>query len=94
MSSIGGFLLPGLLFAWLKFPGGDYLRLNTRLYIGILFLAIVLLVVASPFISLTYEINQLLDLPSSMNDVEKTNSRPREQCQPAYPAIDRYEAAG
>lgn len=71
MSSIGGFLVPALLFGWLKYPGGDYLKLNRRFNGWLMMMAIVTLVAASPLISYTYELNQQLDLPSFMDPIEK-----------------------
>ncbi|MEO6167231.1 MAG: CPBP family intramembrane glutamic endopeptidase [Chitinophagales bacterium] len=71
MSSLGGFLVPALLFAFIKFPGGDFLFLNRKFNAMLLLLAVVVLAAAGPFISFAYTINQQLDLPAFLDSVEK-----------------------
>jgi len=71
MSSLGAFLVPSLLFAFLKFPGGDFLMLKRRMHLSLPVLAILILALSAPFISVLYELNQRLDLPSFLDNVEK-----------------------
>lgn len=71
MSSLGFFLVPSILFALLKFPGGDFLSLKRKFNGLLLPLAIVILVCAGPFISFTSQLNQQLDLPASLDAFEK-----------------------
>ncbi len=71
MASLGSFLIPAMLFGWIKFPGGDFLKLNSRLPIIILVLGILILVTSSPFIDFIYSINRELKLPSVFSGVEK-----------------------
>ncbi|MBA2407802.1 MAG: CPBP family intramembrane metalloprotease, partial [Chitinophagales bacterium] len=71
MASIGAFLIPAILFAFMKFPGGDFLRLNTRLRLPLILLAIIIFSIVAPFISFTYELNQGLNLPGGFNELEK-----------------------
>lgn len=71
MSSLGGFFVPAILFALLKWPGGDFLRLRRRYSLWLLPLAALVLASAGPFISYMYTLNQQLDLPSFLDPVEK-----------------------
>lgn len=71
MSSLGGFLVPALLFAFIKFPGGDFLQLNRKFNAMLLVLAVLVLAFAGPVISFVYTLNQQLDLPSSLDSIEK-----------------------
>lgn len=71
MSSLGGFFVPAILFALLKFPGGDFLRLRRRYTFWLLPMAALVLAFAGPFISFMYTLNQQLDLPSFLDPVEK-----------------------
>src|ERR1043165_455597 len=69
--TIGTFLVPALLFAKLKFPDGDYLRLNVKTNFLLVVLGILILMAAIPFIDLTYYLNQKLALPSFLSNIEK-----------------------
>ncbi|MBK9730820.1 MAG: CPBP family intramembrane metalloprotease [Chitinophagaceae bacterium] len=71
MSSLGGFFVPAILFALLKFPGGDFLRLRRKFTPWLLPLAALVLAFAGPFISFTYLLNQQLDLPAFLDPIEK-----------------------
>lgn len=72
MSSLGGFLVPAIFFALLKFPGGDFLKLRVKYNKWLLILAAAILVCSGPFISLAYLLNQQLDLPSFLDSVEQS----------------------
>jgi len=71
MASFGTFIIPTLMFAFAKFPGGDFLRLNVRTPFLFAFLGILILVSSTPFIDFTYEVNQMLKFPSFMSGMEK-----------------------
>lgn len=70
LSSIGAFLFPSLVFAWLKSPKGDYLKLKTKITWLHIVLGIVLFTVCQPVVSWLYTLNQQLHLPASMKAVE------------------------
>jgi membrane protease YdiL (CAAX protease family) len=72
MTSLGGFLVPAILFALLKFPGGDFLRLRKQFNGWLLVLAAVTLAASGPIISYIYEFNQQLNLPSFLDTLEKS----------------------
>ncbi|HYV93729.1 MAG TPA: type II CAAX endopeptidase family protein [Chitinophagales bacterium] len=69
--TLGLFLIPALLFAKLKFPEGDYLRLNAKTNFLFVLLGILILVTASPIIDFTYYLNQRLEFPSFLSRLEK-----------------------
>lgn len=71
MLTLGIFLLPALLFAKIKFPDGDYLRLNTKTTFLFVVLGIFILITSTPFVDFTYYINQQLKLPSFLSGLEK-----------------------
>lgn len=66
MSSVGLFLVPALIFAYTKRPGGDYLQTRTRTTILWLVVGCLLTLCASPFVGFLYEINQRLNLPGGL----------------------------
>ena len=69
-SSIGLFLVPALIFAYTKRPGGDYLQ-TRRPVSGFWFLiAILLPLAASPFTGFLYELNKGLNLPAGLVEAE------------------------
>jgi CAAX protease family protein len=74
MQTLGAFLIPALLFAKLKFPDGDFLRLNSKTTFVFVLLGILILVTSTPFIDFTYYLNQQLKLPSFLSDLEKSIS--------------------
>lgn len=71
MQSFGGFLVPALLFAKLKFPEGDFLRLNTKTSFILVILGIFILITSTPFIDLIYYLNQQMKLPAALSSLEK-----------------------
>jgi membrane protease YdiL (CAAX protease family) len=71
MLTLGTFLFPALLFAKMKFPDGDYLRLNAKTTFLFAVLGILILITSAPFIDLIYHLNQQLKLPSSLSGLEK-----------------------
>lgn len=71
MQSVGAFLIPAVLFAKIKFPDGDYLRLNARTTFLFIALGILILITSTPFVDLVYHLNQQLDLPSFLSGLEK-----------------------
>jgi membrane protease YdiL (CAAX protease family) len=70
--SIGLFIVSSLLLA-LFFGDNilDYLKLNKQPYLTSIILAIVIVVVASPFINFISEINSKLTLPSAFSSIEQ-----------------------
>ena len=74
MQTVGAFLIPALVFAKLKFPDGDFLRLNSKTNFVFVLLGILILVTSTPFIDLTYYLNQQLNLPSFLSGLEKSIS--------------------
>ena len=72
MSSIGAFMLPAVIFSVLKFPEGDFLKVNTRMNFSLLLISIVLLAVSGPVISMIYALNREIHLPSFLSSVEET----------------------
>jgi membrane protease YdiL (CAAX protease family) len=71
MQTFGAFLLPALLFAKLKFPDGDFLRLNTKTTFLFVLLGILILITSTPFVDLIYYFNQQLKLPAFLSGLEK-----------------------
>ena len=74
MQSVGAFLIPALLFAKIKFPDGDYLRLNAKITFLFVVLGILILITSTPFIDFMYYLNQQLQLPSFLSGLEKSIS--------------------
>jgi hypothetical protein len=72
LASIGTFLIPPLLFAWLKFPGGDYLKVRRSTSVSFVLLGILILLSATPFIDFTYQMNRLLTFPESLSEWEQS----------------------
>jgi uncharacterized protein len=70
VSSIGLFLVPALVFAYTKRPGGDFLQTRRPVNGFWLLMAIVLPLAASPFVSFLYELNQHLNLPQGLVEAE------------------------
>jgi len=71
MGSVGAFFLPTIAFAKMKFPDGDFLKLNARSPVLYLILGVLIIFSASPFIDVSYFINQKLTLPSAFSDLEQ-----------------------
>jgi len=74
MQTVGAFLIPALVFAKLKFPDGDFLRLNSKTTFIFVLLGILILVTSTLFIDFTYYLNQQLKLPSFFSGLEKNIS--------------------
>lgn len=71
LASLGMFLVPALLFAWLKFPDGDYLYLQARPSLRFGLLGILILLAAVPGVGWIYEINKMLQLPQSLEGLQR-----------------------
>ncbi|MCS6918064.1 MAG: type II CAAX endopeptidase family protein [Chitinophagales bacterium] len=71
MASVGMFLVPALLFAWLKFPDGDYLFLNARPSLIMAGAGTLALLLAVPAVSWLYEWNKTLQLPDALASLQK-----------------------
>ncbi|MEO5673938.1 MAG: CPBP family intramembrane glutamic endopeptidase [Chitinophagales bacterium] len=71
MLTMGTFLFPALLFAKLKFPEGDFLKLNSKISLVPVMLGILILISATPFVDLMFYLNQQLKLPSFLYGIEK-----------------------
>ena len=68
MSSIGLFLVPALIFAFTKRPGGDYLQTRNRVTFLWIIVGCLLTLCATPFVGFLYELNQQLNLPGGLMD--------------------------
>lgn len=75
MSSFGIFIIPPLAFARLKFPDGDYLRLNVRTPLIFLLLGVLILLFSGAFIEFIYSINRQLPLPQWMVESEHASEQ-------------------
>lgn len=70
--SIGIFIVPSLIAAYLFSENlSQFLFLNKGLKIEVVLLVVILMIVASPFINLTGEINSRLVLPDWLSELEK-----------------------
>jgi membrane protease YdiL (CAAX protease family) len=71
IQSVGTFLLPALLLAWL-FTGNSYayLQINTRIKISSIVIVIISILFAIPIINFTGNLNSQVSLPDSMGGIE------------------------
>lgn len=65
LASLGMFLIPALIFAYLKFPQGDYLYLSARPWWLFAVVGTLVLFTAVPAVGWLYELNKKLELPPS-----------------------------
>lgn len=72
LASIGTFLIPPIIFAFLKFPGGDYLKMRRRSTWSFLVLGMLILLTATPLIDFTYQLNRLITFPESLSALEES----------------------
>jgi len=79
MASIGTFLLPPILFGWMKFPQGDFLRLKVSTPFIFVILGILIITASAPFMDFVYSLNQAMRLPSFMSDLEQQIQKLEEQ---------------
>jgi hypothetical protein len=71
MASLGTFLFPPLLFARIKFPGGDFLRMKVSTPMIFALLGVLVLFASAPLIDWIYRLNQSMELPAAMAELEK-----------------------
>ena len=72
VQSIGLFIIPSILLAFL-FGGSitGYLKLDKKPYYTSIILAIIIVIISSPFINFVGEINSKMTLPSAFSSIEK-----------------------
>ena len=72
VNQIGFFILPALFYAYLvNRKPANYLKLNTKINVGHLFTALMLIVVSIPAINWLVEINEGMKLPDFLGGLEK-----------------------
>lgn len=71
MASVGTFLIPPIVFAFLKFPDGDFLRIRRHTSLVFVVLGMFILLTSTPFIDFTYRLNQWVTFPASFSEFEK-----------------------
>ena len=71
LQALGLFLLPSIICAWLFSDNyKEYFGIDQPIYLPVAFWAIISMIVALPFLNLTYSINQQMVFPEALKSIE------------------------